>query len=388
MSKRVSHDDVQIKMSNMVADMTEALENVGLCNLFVAAKKHSSRSIVLELGRIAHAFASKYAELDCSGRDAFRQEYPGVAGRRYKYGWMGQWARLVDSDPEAAGDNALSPRTMVRCLKFLPIANELAERDRMDAIPLKLGASCAPLQKALSRIDPPHGQAPNPSETKVIVKSVADAFIASLDQIKKPLNASAAHATRIGDEIRKACASESIDLGEDDSAETSRKRKRDTDNPQEDSRDLMLDKKIAALIEDRGVRDEVTRRLEAMIPEVARVVAREQKSRSDVLVDPLSSAWARDSMADGTGVVAPSPFAKYSQAMVAAAANVATPTSMLEVNSAGEELESSVSLEGGAGGGAGGSAETGGAGGRGGEAVSPTSDAISDGEPPYAPAGP
>ena len=258
--------------------MADALSNADLRNLFVAAKSYSSRSVVVELGRIAESFASRYAELDNAGKEAFRAEYPGLSGKRYAYGWLGQWARLLDSDAEVSGDAALSARTMVRYLKFHPIAEELVQRDRLDAVPVKLGASCSGLQRAIARIDPPHGPAPNETERKQIVHAVADAFEKASVQIGKPINASATHAAVLDSAIAQACADKQVDLGP-----VGEKKPRKRSRPEKEEKDAShdgLDSKIASLVEDSAIAREVSKRLSDMIPEVAKEVSRDLASDS------------------------------------------------------------------------------------------------------------
>ena len=266
--------------------MNEALRNADLRNIFVAAKQYSSRSVVIEIGSVVEKFAARYAELDACGRDEMRREYPGLADRKYRYGWTGQWARLVDSDPEAAGDNALSVRTVVRYLKFLPIAQELIQRDRLDAIPIKLGGPCPSIQRCLALIDPPCG----PSSTETVrtqaILSVADAFVSVYESMGRPVNASASHSHALDAAIIHACKIRGLEIGPPPAPKPS-KRARVAKSANMDTDDTKgVDSRISSIVRDEQVAREVTKRLMEMVPDIARNVERDLKSSGD---SPMAS---------------------------------------------------------------------------------------------------
>ena len=296
--------------------MDKALANADLRNLFIAAKRYSARSVVVELGTVADAFASRYAELDHAGKEGLRTEYPGTCGRKYAYGWMGQWARLVDCDPEAAGDTALSARTMVRYLKFLPVASELVRRERVDAVPTKLGGTCSALSRALARVDPAHGPSPSPSDRTRLVSAVADAYITVSDALDRPINASAAHAAALNSAILSACEACGAELGPAPDASSARKpKKRGRAGGDIGSVKLEqqgLDARIAVLVSDEDIAREVAKRLEAMIPDIARNVERD-----------IASAQGSD-CEDGSPVMR-SEHMLLDQAPMAASASAANP---------------------------------------------------------------
>ena len=259
--------------------MRDALQNADLRNLFVFAKKYSSRSLALELGIVAEKFASRYAELDAAGRDDARREYPGKAGRKYAHGWLGQWERLVDSDPDVSGDTALSARTMVRYLKFLPIAQELVARDRVDAVPLKLGGSCLALQRCLAMIDPMHGTPPSKAVRDSIVSVVADAFIHVLEANSgSPTRASAEHSQALDSAIRIKCRERAIDIGEVGASTTRRPAKRSRTRAGTAQSQSNIDSVVSSVSKTEDIAREVTKRLLEMVPDIARTVERDLKS--------------------------------------------------------------------------------------------------------------
>lgn len=259
--------------------MRDALQNADLRNLFVFAKKYSSRSLALELGVVAERFASRYAELDAAGRDDARREYPGKAGRKYAHGWLGQWERLVDSDPDVSGDTALSARTMVRYLKFLPIAQELVARDRVDAVPLKLGGSCPALQRCLALIDPMHGAPPTKDTRDSVVSAVADAFVHVLEANSgAPTRASAEHSQALDTAIRIRCRERTIDIGEIGSTTTPRPAKRSRARSGTALSQVGVDSMVTSLSKNEDIAREVTKRLLEMVPDIARTVERDFES--------------------------------------------------------------------------------------------------------------
>ena len=208
--------------------MVDALANADIRNLFVAAKRHSARSLVLHLGEVAESFAARYDAMDATSRESLRAEYPGSSGKTYKYGWLGAWQRMLDTDPEVAGDASLSARTMVRYLKFHPIAAELARRERTDAIPCKLGASCVALQRALTTIDPPNGTAPPDAALRGrIIGAVADGFVVAFEEVGRPLNGGKHHAAVLDEAIERACATHGVQLLPGPTKKPAAKRSRD-----------------------------------------------------------------------------------------------------------------------------------------------------------------
>lgn len=267
--------------------MNEALRNADLRNIFVAAKRYSSRSVVVEIGSVVEKFASRYAELDLCGREEMRREYPGLVNKKYRYGWTGQWARLVDSDPEASGDNALSVRTVVRYLKFLPIAQELIQRDRLDAIPIKLGGPCPSIQRCLTLIDPPCGPASTETVRSQAIASVADAFVSVYESVARPINASVSHSHALDAAIIRACKVRGLEIGPPPAPKPSKRARAATSTNMDKDDAKGVDSRISSIVRDELVAREVTKRLMEMVPDIARNVERDLKSDDSPMASPV-----------------------------------------------------------------------------------------------------
>jgi hypothetical protein len=192
-------------------------------NLVLDAKRFSARTQIVQLGDIAEQFSARYASMDESERAALRTEFPGISQKRYENGWIGAWNRMVACDPDMVGDLSISARTMVRYLKFLPVARTLVQRVRMDAIPLKLSGACEALQRALAVV---HSADVDAHERSKAVDAIADGFIAAYEVLGKSLTSSSAHGAVIGESIMSACLDHGVDIGEAPAPKPVRAKKR------------------------------------------------------------------------------------------------------------------------------------------------------------------
>lgn len=274
--------------------MSEALRNADLRNLFITAKQFSGRARVFKLGSIASAFAARFADMDVDARDQLRGEYPGVSGRKYASGWMGQWDRMADGDIDVGmGDTSLASRTMVRYVKFTPVAEELARRDRLDAVPVKLSNACSALQRALVRMTPVHAQPP-PLETRThMIGAVADAFLEVTDA--QPDDGSRRNAKAFWDEldgaIVRSCRRNELDIGEAPAPRAAKRQRTMKNTTAADAADATtttttdentgtaapcestsIDAYVASVVDDSDVARKVLERLRSMVPEIARTV--------------------------------------------------------------------------------------------------------------------
>lgn len=289
--------------------MADALRNADLRNLFVTAKQFAGRARVFRLGSIASAFAARFADMEVDAREQLRGEYPGVPERKYASGWMGQWDRMADGDADVgAGDTSLASRTMVRYVKFTPVAEELVRRDRLDAVPVKLSTTCSALQRALVRITPVHARPPPPGETRArMIDAVADAFLEVTDTADGPRRNTAAFWSALDESIVRYCRRNDLDIGEPPAPRPAKRPRQTATTPATASvagtsdadapdvgadstadqclintaardtasanEDTSIDAYVASLVDDRKVARKVLDRLRTMVPEVARVVA-------------------------------------------------------------------------------------------------------------------
>ena len=192
-------------------------------DLVMDAKRFSARTQIVDLGYIAEKFAARYAAMDEGERTALRTEFPGTPKRKYEHGWIGAWNRMIACDPDLVGDASICARTMVRCLKFLPIARVLVKRERSNAIPLKLSGSCEVLQRALALV---HGADTDAHERLKAIDAIADGIMAAYEIVGKALTTSSAHGAVMNESIVAACLDLGVDIGEAPAPKPPRAKKR------------------------------------------------------------------------------------------------------------------------------------------------------------------